>query len=164
MPSWRNISNLLLIWWFSKDESKSGIKQFLQHQCKVAPEFFSCLVDQEKHPASCHLDTCGWYSYWLKFTFTQTSSHTYKLSHNHHHHQPEVSLLLTTLLTSPALTPPAPPAPPTLSPCHRTAMEYRRLRTFLYRDLLVLSSVWQKKTRFWLIKRLLNYQIHYAEQ
>ena len=89
----KNVSlYLLLMCWFSKDES--GMKQFLQHQCKVAPEFFSCLVDQEKHPASCHLDTCGWYSYWLKFTFTQTSSHTYKLSHNHHHHHhPEVSLV-----------------------------------------------------------------------
>ena len=130
---------ILLICWFSKDES--GMKQFLQHQCKVGPELFSCLVDQEKHPASCHLDTCGWYSYWLKFTFTQTSSHTYKLSHNHHHHHhPEVSLLLTALLTSPppALTsPPPPPPPPTMSPCLQPPHYNGRLPIFLHRDLLL---------------------------
>ena len=100
--SWKIFDHryLLLIWWFSKDES--GMKQFLQHQCKVWVELFSCLADQEKHPASCHLDTFGWYSYWLKFTFTQPSSHTESLSHTSRRflfrHQRSGGLLLLLLL------------------------------------------------------------------
>ena len=123
------------------------MKQFLLHQCKVGPELFSCLVDQEKHPASCHLDTCGWYSYWLKFTFTQTSSHTYKLSHNHHHHHHrEVSLSLTTLLSSSALS-----STYHVTPCLQSQHCNGKLR--FYKNNILIDK-----------KRLLQYYINNSEQ
>ena len=146
---------------FPKMNQVSGMKhwkQFLLHQCKVGPELFSCLVDQEKHPASCHLDTCGWYSYWLKFTFTQTSSHTYKLSHNHHHHHHrEVSLSLTTLLSSSALT-----STYHVTPCLQSQHCNGKLRTFFHRNFSFTKMI------FWLIKILhityVKYYINNSEQ